>query len=70
MAAAAKSASARTPRDRTSVRVNAATAVVSSVSSVAVDPIDTRTVYVGTDHGVFRSTDRGATWLERDLIVR
>jgi photosystem II stability/assembly factor-like uncharacterized protein len=33
------------------------------VSSLAVDPQDSNTIYAGTDIGVYRSTDGGANWL-------
>jgi photosystem II stability/assembly factor-like uncharacterized protein len=31
-------------------------------SGLVVDPADARSLYVATDHGVFRSTDGGASW--------
>ncbi len=34
------------------------------VQSVAVDPINSEWVYIGTDLGVYRTLDGGATWME------
>src|SRR5574341_2227712 len=31
-------------------------------SSVVIDPTVSTTLYVGTEHGVFKSTDGGGTW--------
>ena len=43
-----------------------------NVSSVAIDPSDTRLRYVGSSQGVFRSDDAGAswTWKSRGLLMR
>ena len=35
-----------------------------SLSSVVVDPADSKRVYVGGDNGVYRSTDLGKTWTD------
>jgi hypothetical protein len=35
---------------------------VAHVSAVGFDPSDAKTCYLGTEHGVFRSTDSGQTW--------
>ena len=34
----------------------------SSVNAIVIDPQNSNHVYVGTDHGVFNSTDGGTTW--------
>ncbi|HSN86932.1 MAG TPA: hypothetical protein VL025_09250, partial [Thermoanaerobaculia bacterium] len=34
-----------------------------SINSLAVDPRSSRTVYAGTDHGLFKSTNAGRAWL-------
>jgi photosystem II stability/assembly factor-like uncharacterized protein len=39
--------------------------------TIAVDPLDPKTVYVGTDHGgVFKSTNDGNTWRSTGLVGR
>ena len=42
----------------------------STTWALAVDPHDPRTVFAGTPHGLYKSTDSGATWvrLEKDAL--
>ncbi len=38
--------------------------------ALAIDPVDTRTLYAGTEYGVFKSTDGGTTWTEANNGLR
>src|SRR5437660_8764033 len=38
-----------------------------ATTSLAIDPVNAETIYVGTGAGVFKSTDNGATWQRTSL---
>jgi photosystem II stability/assembly factor-like uncharacterized protein len=39
------------------------------IQTVAVDPVDSRTVFLGTDGGLYNSTDQGATWAQMNYGI-
>ena len=40
-----------------------------AVQALAVDPTVSGTLYAGTNHGVFKSTDSGATWIDSNGLL-